>query len=123
MERFKRHVDVTLGDMVSGRFGSAGSMVGLSDLRDVFQPKQVCFCASCVAGSMGVAAECPVRGTISALGVWGVILPKGRPYLEASLLEIKIHGADSGCDAAYPDPCFLPVGAARLARLPAGTER
>lgn len=72
---------------------------------------------------MGIAAECPVCGTISALAVWGVILPRGRPYLGASLLEIEIHGADSGCDAAYPDPSFLPLGAARLTRLPAGTER
>lgn len=68
---------------------------------------------------MGIAAECPVCGTISALAAWGVILPRDRPYLGARLLEIKIHGTDSGCDAAYP----LPVVAARLARLPAGSER
>lgn len=46
-------------------------------------------------GSKGVAAECPVHGTISALAVWDVLLPRARPYLGARLLEIKIHGADT----------------------------
>lgn len=37
LERFKSHLDVTLGDM--GQCGSAGGTVGLSDLRALFLPK------------------------------------------------------------------------------------
>jgi len=37
LEVFKRHVDVALRDMASGHSGD-GLMVGLDDLRDLFQP-------------------------------------------------------------------------------------
>lgn len=44
---------------------------------------------------MGIAAECPVCGTISALAVWGVTLPRATPHLGAGLLEVETHGADT----------------------------
>jgi len=38
LEVFNSRVDLALGDMVSGR-GGDGLMVGLGDLRGLFQPK------------------------------------------------------------------------------------
>lgn len=88
-------LDVALGDVVSGGFGSAGSVAGLSDLRDVFQPKHFPVSVLHVwIDSVRIAAECPACGTISALALWGVTLPRARPHLGAGLLKVKIHGAD-----------------------------
>lgn len=42
LEGFKRFVDVAFGDMFSGGLGCAGLMVGLDELRNLFQPEQFC---------------------------------------------------------------------------------
>jgi len=116
-------VDAALGDVVSGGLGSAGWMVGLHDLKGLFQPQcfydfgEVCACVS-----LRPAASPPPKAVLPG----GVGFSRGCPFLHppqpqilpgSAGLEKATNPEGGGCETpqalgAAPFPRGLGVGPA-----------